>query len=224
MHGVKGIGARQNTHQGRRLRQGQIAGGLSEVKLRRILKAVEVFAQIHPVEVSEQQVVFAVEGLQLEGGDRLANFAPRRVFGTHILAVNAAGQLLGDGAPPLANAASLKIHQDRSQNPEGVDPQVPVVAGVLRGHQGLGQVGRKLPDAAQLLVRLVALLLERHGGAIVLTIDHHRPLHRVGQGPHGNFGPLHPDDPGSHHQGQPGKAVEGVASGLNVPGGRLVKP
>ena len=112
----------------RSLGQGEILDRLAEVHPGRRLDAERAVAHVDLVEVELEQPVLRVPLLELERQQRfldLAGEAPVRGEEQHL------GELLGDGAPALHDAAMAEVRVGGAEDAPDVDPEVRVEARVL---------------------------------------------------------------------------------------------
>ncbi len=143
--GIMAVGRGQQTHQQGRLLQAELGRRLGEEMAGGVFEA-PTHPQIHPVQIAQQQVALAETGLQLQGHQQLPPLADQRLPLAHLLGVEAAGQLLGQGAAPLQHPATEHVG---GQGPGGADrihAGVPPEAAVLTGEQGIHQGRREIGE------------------------------------------------------------------------------
>ena len=134
--GIVVIGAVAGAGQHGALPQCQLRQGLAEVALRRRLHAVVVFAQPDGVQVTLQDLILGVTGLQLHGQIGLLNLALVALLGGQEGVLD---QLLGDGGAAL-HAGGGQVGHEGAHNALDVHAAVGVEAGILHRHEGLLQI------------------------------------------------------------------------------------
>ena len=101
-----------------------------EVGLRGIFKAPPD-AEIHPIEVAQQQRLLAEARFQLQRDQQFIPFALQRVALAHLVGIEAAGQLLGEGAAALQHLAASNVDEQGTGDANRIDPWMPPEAGVF---------------------------------------------------------------------------------------------
>ena len=95
--------------------------------------------QINPVEIAQQQIPLAETGLELERHQQLTPLAAKGFTLTHLIGVQAAGQLLGEGAATFQHPSSEHVGNKGTARTNRVDAGMPPEAAVLTGKQGIDQ-------------------------------------------------------------------------------------
>ena len=131
--------------------------------------------QVHPVQITQQQVAFAEAGFQLECHQQFTPLAFQGFPLAHLVGIERARQLLGQGAAALEHAAPEQI---RDQGPGGshrIHAGMPPETAVLTGQQGVDQHAREMAQAVELVVA------QPIGGGdrfALLVVEHQGPPHR----------------------------------------------
>ena len=217
--GVVAMGGGQQRDQQSGLLQAEILGRLVEEAPGAILEAPAAGAQIHPVQIGQEQIPFAEAHLQLQGHQQLPPFARQGLTLAHLLGVEAAGQLLGERAAPFEDAAAEQVGHQGPGRADRINAGVPPEAAVLAGEQGLDQHAGVMPQAIAFPMpadlssrqRPVAVIAEHQGPADAGEIAPDRPLGQGGeqqqQASGGNSGQQGAQAP----QGQLGRRQRAVA-------------
>ena len=164
----RGLG--QAGQQGR-FRQGQLAGGLAEIGLRRAVDAIGAGPEIDAVQIELEDFVLGEHLLQLIGQQHLLQLALHNPIRGEEQAL---GQLLGQGRGALAGAAGAPVGPGGPADALQVDGPVLVEAPVLGRHEGLGYVvGHRAQGDALAIARaargdhLAVAILEADAGRAV---------------------------------------------------------
>ena len=132
-HRVVEAGAFKHADQRGGLEHIQFLGRLVEIGARRHFDAVSIEEEGHGVEIGLENLVFGIDRLDLEGGNRLLDLSLESGGAADLLRIEVARKLLGDGGASLQVAGErVERCRDRSQR---VDAVVPVEAVVLVGNQ-----------------------------------------------------------------------------------------
>ena len=214
---------RQQAHQQRRLLQAELAGRSVEVDPGSVLES-EADAQIHPVEITQQQFCLAEAALQLQGHQQFPPLAFDRVALPDLIGVKAAGQLLGETAASLQHLATHDIGDQCPQGADGIDARMPPEAVVLAGQQCIDDGRREILDTAEFAV---ALGISRSDRLVVPVVDGDRTLNR-GQPPAHRDTEIRQQQQGSGRAetrnnqcaGQPGQTSSGACPRVDEAKGR----
>ena len=156
---------------------GQVPDVFVEIRLGRRLDAVSAVAEVHGVQVLEEDEVLAVlvlepqcvpDLLELAGGGLLGVFDDRQL-----------DVLLGDRGAALADAARLQVRAGCPDDRLEVDPVVGVEALVLDGDDG---VAHELGDFVEAAGAGAVLWSDQGGDQGAVPGHHDRRLGRIGNG------------------------------------------
>jgi hypothetical protein len=111
--------------------------------------------------------VLAEAGLQLQRHQQLTPFASQGLPLAHLLGVEAACQLLGEGAAPFHHPSADKVGHKGPDRADRVDTWMPPEAIVLAGEQGIDQHRRVIVQPGELVVVLILGGGDRPVGAVV---------------------------------------------------------
>ena len=145
----------------RRFGEGDVAGGLAVIALRRRLDAVGAGAEIDAVEIELEDLVLGVFALEPERQDRLLDLARG---GALLGQEEVLGELLGQRRAALGDAARGQVAEDSARDADRIDAEMVVEAPVLDRDEGLGQIGRQLLDVDRAAAGLAAVGEERAVG------------------------------------------------------------
>ncbi len=136
-HGIDHGGGGRNPRQGGHFSDGQLVQSLAEIHLRRGANPVGALAEEDLVDVQRENLFLGELGLHQERNVDFAHFslhiAPRRQ--KHV-----AGDLHGDRARPLADAAGFEVGHRRPQNPLPINAMVTEEAIILGGQKRLDEL------------------------------------------------------------------------------------
>ena len=130
-------------------RQSDVARRLVEVEMRRAIDAERAAAHIGAVEIQFQDLVLGKARLQ---PDRKEGFLHLALDGALVVQEQVLGQLLGDRRAALADAAGLRVGDERSSGAGDVDAEMIVEAAVLGGERRLDQIVRKILQRNRIIV------------------------------------------------------------------------
>ena len=91
--------------------------------------------EIDPIEIAQQQRLLAEARFQLQRHQQFIPFALERVTFSHFIGIQAAGQLLGEGAAALQHLAASDVDEQGTGDADGIHPWVPPETGVFAGEQ-----------------------------------------------------------------------------------------
>ena len=172
--GIPAVGGGQQAHQQGRFVEVEPGGGLVEIHPGGILKS-PAHPQIHPVEVGEQEVALAEALLQLHRHEQLPPLALQGLALADGFGIEAAGQLLGEGAAALQHPATHQVGHQGPARADRIDAWVPPEAAVFAGQQGVNQHGWVI---AQARVFVVLARLGRTEGPVGAVIEGEGTAHR----------------------------------------------
>ncbi len=162
--------------QQRRLRQGQGAGRLVEIGLRRRLHPIGAGAEEHPVQIELENLVLAEPVGQPAGQNRLLQLSLQRAVRPEEQGL---GQLLGQAGGALHRPAGPGVGIEGAQHRQPVDGPVLVEAAVFRGQEGARNIGWQLGQG-----HAVAVTGPTDGDDLALAVDEGHAGGSV-QGPQG---------------------------------------
>jgi len=108
-------------------------------------------AEINPVQIERQDLLLGEGVFQPERQQQFLTLAPNGAVGRK---ENILGQLLGDGAAALNQAAGTDIGDDGAHQALGIDAEMAVEAAVFRRQQGIGQIGGQFVEIDLLAVEV----------------------------------------------------------------------
>ena len=129
--------------QQRRLGQRDLGGGLAEVAPGGGVDAVGAGAEIHPVEIQGQDLVLGQMALEPDRQQQLLHLALEMAL---MRQEQVLGQLLGDRAAALADAAGAQIAERGADDAARIEARMAVEAAVLGGDDRGGEPGRQPVD------------------------------------------------------------------------------
>ena len=178
----------------------RFCGRAAEIMAGRGAQAIDAVAEIDRGQIARQDLVLGQPAFQPEGDDHLLRLALEAAVGAEEAGL---GQLLGDGAAALADAAGLDVGDHGPADGARVDAPVPAEAAVLDGDEGgrgqrveLGDRHRPVLDGAAAGDR-PALGTQQQHRRVVERLQ--RPAQRRGD-----------DQPDEGDEDQAGKAVQAV--------------
>ena len=130
--------------------------------------------QIHPVEIAQQQVALAETGFELQGHQQLAPLAPQGFPLAHLVGVEAAGQLLGEGAATFEHPPAQHVGHQGSRRAHRIYAGMPPEAAVLTGQQCIDEYGGVV---AQTLALPVLQGIGRRQGFALAVVEHQWAAH-----------------------------------------------
>ena len=164
--GIAAVGGGQQAHQQGRFVEVEAGGGLVEIQPGGILKS-PAHPQVHPVEVNEQQVALAEALLQLHRYEQFPPLALQGLALAHDFGIEAAGQLLGEGAAALEHPAAHQVGHQGPARADRIDAWVPPKATVFAGQQGVDQHGGVITQARVFVVQARVGRAQGPVGAVV---------------------------------------------------------
>jgi len=176
------VGRGQQTHQQGRFFEVQISSGTVEIGAGCVFEAPS-HAEIHPVEIAQQQLAFAEAALQLQSHQQLAPFAAERVALAHQFGIEAASQLLGEAAASFQHAASGEVGGKGPQRSDRIDAWMPPEAIVFTAQQCIHQNRR---EGVELIQFAVTTGIHRIQGLVVAVVDGQGPTHAGQPSAHGD--------------------------------------
>jgi len=111
---------------------------------------------------------------QLQRHQQFIPFALERVTFAHFIGIEAAGQLLGEGAAALQHLAASNVDEQGTGGADGIHPWMPPETGVFAGEQCGPQRWRELSNRSLLAVVRIETAVDRCTAAVV---EHQRPAH-----------------------------------------------
>jgi len=150
----------------RRLGQAEVVGIALEIMVRRGAQAIDSVAEIDARQIAREDVLLGQPRLQPEGDDHFLRLALDRPVARQERGL---GELLGDRASALANAAAAQVGDQRPPDPARIDPPVAIEAAILDRHERrrsqrveLRRVDRRLLDRAAPGDRVAVVGQEQH--------------------------------------------------------------
>ena len=207
-HRVVVAGALQHSDEGRAFQHVQFLRRLVEIGARGHFDAVGVVQERHRVEVGFQNLLLAVDPLDLQGGDRLLDLAGPCRGAADFLGVEIAGELLRQGRPAFALAAQGA--QQGGYRALHVHSVMFVEAMVLGGDQRFDHMGRDVGEFDPLAVgppedrQFLAVGREHHRRPFVLDPGDVGDVRRQR-----NLRAHPPQCPGQHNRQQQGQQCRG---------------
>ena len=174
---VEAAGRLDEAGEHRGLVHGQVQHVLVEVGLGRRLDAVGAVAEVHGVEVLEEDEVLAVLVLESQRVPELLELPGGRLFG--VLDDRQLDVLLGDRRAALADATRLEVGAGRPDDGLQVDPVMVVEAFVLDGDDG---VADELGDLVEATGACAILGSDKRGDEGAVPGDDDRRLGCLGNG------------------------------------------
>ncbi|MBV8203186.1 MAG: transglycosylase domain-containing protein, partial [Acidobacteria bacterium] len=168
----------------RRLRQGQPRGRLAEVLPGRRLDAARAVAEVDVIEVQLQDLSLGEVRLELLRDADLEQLPGRgALLAGDLLREEIAGQLHGDRAEALLDAAGTQVGGESASDAVPVDGAVPEEAPVLDRHEGVGEVRRQRGQA-----HLRQVVRSQRGDHLPLAVQQQRRSTRTVGGKPGGVG------------------------------------
>ena len=169
-HRVVVAGAFEHADQGCAFEHVELVGGFVEVGPRRHVDAVSVVEKRHGVQVGFEDFLLAVDGLDLDCGDRLLELARQCLGAADLFRIEVAGELLRERRAALA--ATGERVPCGTRGPPEVHPVVLVEAAIFsrdqRGDHVRGNVRKLDPIAVGALEHREFLAIGRHHEARLL--------------------------------------------------------
>ncbi len=134
----------EQTGDDRRFVEGDLAGGLAEIAMRRSIDAIGAGAEIDAVEIDLEQLLLGEFVLEPECELHLLDLAPEGPLGRE---EEILGELLRDGAAALDDMAGTHVDDGGAEQTEEIDAEMAVEAPILRGDDRVGQIFRHVAHA-----------------------------------------------------------------------------